>query len=57
MACMNDLMGFLCFMSSDILFHISGPLRHIVLAAILVLVFTYGLFLLRCHVYISHYYW
>ena len=42
-ACMNDLMVFLCFMSSDILFHISGPLCLIVLAAILVLlVFTCG---------------
>ena len=45
---MNDLMVFLCFMSSHILFHICGPLCLIVLAAILViLVFTCGLFLLR----------
>ena len=48
MACMNDLMVFLCFMSSDILFHMCGPLCLIVLAAILVLlVFTCGLLLLR----------
>ena len=45
---MNDLMVFLCFMSSDILFHMCGPLCLIVLAAILVLlVFTCGLLLLR----------
>ena len=48
MACMNDLMVFLCFMSSDTLFHICGPLCLIVLAAILVLlVFACGLLLLR----------
>ena len=44
----NDLMVLLSFVSSDILFHISGSLCLIVLAAMLVLfVFTCGLFLLR----------